>query len=407
MSGWRSFTDFRRVASRSVFPFLSRGVKLFSITASPNGSNDESFDSHPPSPTNQRLADQERSDSSDSSGLEDHCRTSMESSSFDHVAVHRHGYQSSSASDSIFHSSTEESFNRSFAIKPLRPISGISIVSSSSSGDSSGELNEDDTFAFKRSSDLSPTTATRSTSNRILALQQEKPLPARPVSVISTNSSSLGAGPDDTFAFKQSRGGPPLPFSLPKLLPNERRKTSPPPPQHVSPLRIKRKAVPRADEEEEESSSPRKARLVDGSEKKAAAERSSVETLRSFRMPTKGMRERPSLEESVLVGEGEDLSFSSQGESRRVLLFPFLSFPLRSVARVLISVFLFLSLSTISFFKSSQCRISWDPAPTPRRRPTVERSTNPELLRGTRTTTTIDPDLPLSSSLPLLQIHLP
>ncbi|KAL7412370.1 hypothetical protein BDY24DRAFT_392698 [Mrakia frigida] len=209
-------------------------------------------------------------------------------SSYDHVAVRQHGYQSSSASDSIFHS-TEESFNRSFAIKPLRPISGVSIVSSS---EDSGELNEDDTFAFKRSS--APSTQ-QNPSVRVLALQ-EKPLPARPVSVLSTNSSLVG--PDDTFAFKQSRA-PPLPFSLPKLLPNERRKVAAP---QASPLRIKRKAVPRADEE----ASPRKARLVDGSS------RSSAETLRSFKMPTKGMRERPSLEESVLIGEGEDLSFSSQ-----------------------------------------------------------------------------------------------
>lgn len=285
-----------------------RGVKLFSITASPSGSNDESFESqqgefplgsHP----NHHLASDQRSDSSDS-GLEDHCRTSTElDASYDQVSVRQHGYQSSSASDSIFHS-TEESFGNmsSFAIKPLRPISGVSVVSSS---EDSGELNEDDTFAFKRNVAPSPFALTL----RVLTLAQQQR--ARPASILSNESSLLG--PDDTFGFKKQQSrAPPLPFSLPKLLPNERRRA---PPTPISPVCIKRKAVPRQDELSE---SPRKARLVDGSERAAAAavERTSAETLRSFKMPTKGIQERPSLEKSCLEGAGEDLSFSSQGLSR-------------------------------------------------------------------------------------------
>lgn len=142
-----------------------------------------------------------------------------------------------------------------------------------------------------------------------------------------SNTSSVFSGANDTFANTKHRAAP-LPFSLPTIE-HEKKQVAVRPaivspvalmskPVEVSPLRIKRKAVPRMDalETTAATESPRKARLVDANE----IEKSSAETLRNFKMPSgKGMTARPSLEESCLIGEGEDLSFSSQGQSQSIL----------------------------------------------------------------------------------------
>lgn len=248
---------------------------------------------------------EERSDSSDSD-MADHCRTSIEDSSFDNVAVRQHGHQSSIESDSVFHS-TDNIYNQSrelsFAIKALRPISGISANSSSSD---SGEPNEDDTFAFKRQTTAPSPRIRVPLSPKDQQRLRNNSATDRPMSVVSNNS-SIFSGVNDTFSATRHRVAP-LPFSLPEL--DHRKHTS-----GVSPLRIKRKAVPKVDAFTE---SPRKARLLDGSE----SARSSAETLKSFVMPTKGMKERPSLEQSCLTGQGEDLSFSSHGKQLPFALFP-------------------------------------------------------------------------------------
>lgn len=288
--------------SASLLIPLIRGEQLFSITAFPNGSADDSFESQLQAHAVHQIVE-ERSDSSE----DDHCRTSLDESSFDQVAVRKHGHMSSNGSDSIFHS-TDESFGRSlsFAIKPLRPISGVSAVSSSSD---SGEPNEDDTFAFRRQNIAAPSPKPKiARSPRNQQRQPSKSPSARPMSVVS-NTSSVFSGANDTFANTKHRAAP-LPFSLPKLTHDKPvARSAVVAAAGVSPLRIKRKAVPLLANVSTES--PRKARLVDGSE----IERSSAETLKSVKMPTKGMTARPSLEDSCLQAQGEDLSFSSQGQS--------------------------------------------------------------------------------------------
>jgi hypothetical protein len=328
------------------------GVPLTSITASPT---DESFASHQDRPfdedddtasftqvRNQRsfplskVSHPRTRVDSDASST-DECRTSMDTSA-DPVDIREHGRNdSANSSSSLFTSRGENS--RPFMLKALRPVSGFSLES-----DSGADGDEDDTFAFQR--------------QRVDAQEQQQQQYYDAPSVLSSSissvpstippfrvkdrpasmSSSIGhATANDTFQFLQQPNSKPSTFShavddsftqfelpsfcasaddsiytLPVLIAPLTAREDPAP---VSPLNIsKRKAVLSQDEV-----SPRKARLVEATSQKEFEEsmkgleesRRSKESSRSIE---RGLRSRASLEDSCLVGSGEDSSFGSQGE---------------------------------------------------------------------------------------------
>lgn len=261
---------------------IGAGAPLFSIAASPTVSEDESYlcDTLGNGHARQASAGLESLSSDSDNGA----RTSLDidSSYRPHISIRNHHRRDSS--DSSVFGLGDDSMDRSFMLKPLRPLSRLS----TSSSDDGGGPGDDDTFAWRADAEehRKPLVLSLHPSSTSLAVPREAR--RRPVSVVSSTGSIVDF--NDTFEFL---GLPPAPFVLPSLDARDR-----------SPLRIKRKAVPKVDEE----SSPRKARLVDHAA--AAAKRSGI-----FARRSKGVEPRPSLEDSCLTGQGEDSSFSSQGET--------------------------------------------------------------------------------------------
>lgn len=229
--------------------------------------------------------------------------------------------------------------SRSFVLKAPRPLSDFSLDS-----EAAGERAEDDTFAFKQHvpmADRAEDDREQPSNLSISTSTVPSTIPPFRVRPLSLGSSSNEGSQDDTFQFLPQRAlvgsvdfpslGPrsgslddsfaqfePPSFSssadgsfytVPTLVaPLVPRCELP----SVSPLQlVKRKATSNAEEP-----SPRKARIVCSS---------SLEAKTSI-----GLRTRESLEDSCLVGSGEDASFSLRGA-----LLPFLANDFSSFLQIL------------------------------------------------------------------------
>lgn len=256
-----------------------QAVPLFPISASPQGSPDDSFrsDSFQLERMLHETEGVTNSDSSDSVSA-DECRTSIDSGFPTYRFVHERVPSLSGSTDSVF-GAGDDSFLRPFHPKG-RPLSGVSMLSSDGDADP-----ENDTFAFKRT-----------TWPEQLELQLPIPNQAssqeRPVSALSTGTSEVEF--DDTFAFRNDgevKAVEPSQYTLPVLRAEIKPRLPPP----SSPLRNKRK------DERDDVGRARKARLVS--------------TGAEVPFQTQGLKERLSLEDSCLTAEGQDASFNSSGTS--------------------------------------------------------------------------------------------